>query len=107
MDKLTMRILDSLVDDEEQLEEVFLVANFQRIDDTFYVYHDYYRLPEIVLRLADLEVQGLVSSMQHPDYPTRCGPSGRVYRLTENGRLVWESRVKGAASIYTLRRKRE
>ncbi len=100
MDRLTMRILDCLVGDEEQLQEVFTVVNFRRIDKIFHLYGEHYRLTEITLCLHDLEAKGLVDSRQQEEYPSSCGPSARIYSLTEEGRRVWKKCVEDSTSLY-------
>jgi hypothetical protein len=102
MDLLTMRILDALIDDEEQLEEVYLGVNCSRHDDLLLFFKERYRLSEIVSRLHQLQSEGAVVTSEHGRWPAECGISATWYSLTDEGRRLWSKHVSGAHALYEL-----
>jgi len=103
MDILSMRVLDELIDDDdEELEEIYLDANARRKDNTWFMYREQFRLAEVVMCLQKLERDGLVVSKRHPDYPESCGVAAQVFHLTDLGRQAWEKNAKMYPSLYEL-----
>ena len=102
LDTLRLRILDMLLEDEEQLEELFLDVNFQRRDNVLKCYMDRFRLTDVVLCLINLEKEGLIYSAPIKGYPLECGIAACMYRINETARPVCEILTRGREDRYIL-----
>ncbi len=98
MDLLTARILDSLMDDEEQMEEIYLGVNFERTNQIFRLRRTTFRLYQLADRLRELEQEGILSRC----YWQGCSPEQpltEAYFLTDRGRALWKAEIR-AAELY-------
>jgi DNA-binding PadR family transcriptional regulator len=102
MDILTLRILDLLAEDDEQLEELYLDVNFQIADNVLLAYRERFRLSEIVTRLGELETGGLLKSRELGSSEAQCGPASREYSLTDAGRAALGSHLAELDTLYEL-----
>ena len=103
MDLIAARILDLLVDDDEELEELFVGANFRQEDDVFLRYRDGCRLVDLVMKLEELKDQGFVEIRGTDTYDIGCNVVARVYTLTERGRSAWTANASEFTDLYELR----
>ncbi len=99
MDDLGFEVLDCLIDDEEQIEEIYLAINFERSGDALTMRPRRFRLAEISLALGKLEADELVVSKYGWGYSEADGPVARVYSLTPKGRSAWRARVEGEENV--------
>ncbi|MCK6498521.1 MAG: winged helix-turn-helix transcriptional regulator [Nitrospira sp.] len=89
-DILTLRILDSLIDDDEAIDEIYLEANFVRSDYSLRMLRvGGFRLASVIERLAELEHDGIISSERYRGYGETHGIGGLIFRLTPKGRELW------------------
>jgi hypothetical protein len=102
MDKLSLRILDALVDDEEQLEEVYLTVNFSRRDNLFLLYREHFRLLEVLDRLTQLERDGLVSCRSAGLPPSSTDPLTGFWCITDKGRQGWMDAGDTKSHLYDV-----
>jgi len=101
-EQLKHRIIHSISDDEEYVEEIFTWVNFD-IEERppcpggilyYRAYKKRYRLTEILEALTLLERDGLVASRQVQGYNPCCGLTARMFRLTDKGEQYWENCVR-------------
>lgn len=95
-----MRILDLLVDDQEQLEEVFVGVNYRYEDGVLYPLKTRFRLTDIVMRLATLMENGQIACTAHREYPEWTGFAGSWFALTEAGHELWQREVSVTDALY-------
>ena len=99
---MTLRILDLLAEDEEQLEELYLDVNFRIGDNVLYMYRERFRLSEVIVRLCELESQGLLRSKWMDSHAEQCGPAGRFYQISDRGREVADAQLARRGDLYEL-----
>ncbi len=102
MELVDKRILDMLIDDDEQLEEVYLGVNYLREDDVLYSYKEQFRLADVIRHLNLFEQNGLAVSFATSGYSADAGSGGRSFRLTNIGRSAWKKDVSESSSLYRL-----
>jgi len=100
MDMLGLRVLDVLIDDDEQLEEIYLAVNFRRNDNTFLSYRNQFRLGEVIAQLNQLIAEGLIASGHAKDMPKEWGIASCIYGLTDNGRKMWQIHAAKLGELY-------
>jgi len=105
VNNLRVRILDALSDDEEFLEEIYLLVNFdlqevRRNSQNVRCYIQYpktYRLWEIVAELSAMKADGLVADHHQSGFPSGTDSVSALYSLTEVGQTIWTRDVKEMA----------
>lgn len=101
LDTLRLRLFDSLIDDDEQLEEIYLHVNFARRDHLFVSLREQYRLVDIIARLKEMERGGLIRSILRPDWAAYGDNiAARSFDLTEVGRTLWLSHAADLAERF-------
>src|SRR3970040_868223 len=99
-DTLTLRIIDCLGSDSEELEEVYLHVNFERSDNTFQLYAQRYRLIEVLRCLQRCELDGLLCVSKMRGTTELDGFAAYEYHLTDKGRVVFDRNVKASVPLY-------
>ncbi len=105
-DLLTLRLLDLLLNDEEAIESLFLGCNYDGgtveslRDIKLTPLAQRFTLGEIIGRLRDLELLGLVNSRRAAGYDESHGIGGMLFRLTDKGRELWRRHMPNEKKLY-------
>ncbi len=102
MDLMNTRILDLLIDDDEQLEELFLGVNFRQEDNVFMRYRVSIRMTELVLLLKRLEDDGIIEVKRARGYEDDADIAGALFCLTSRGRSMWNPETSRLPGLYEL-----
>ena len=100
MDELRLRLIDLMIDDREQIDELYLGVNYFRRDNCLMKRRAEYRLFQVVACLRELETEGLIARHVSRGAGMDCDELCCEFGVTERGSATWNQNVSVLERLY-------